>query len=98
MHEIPIVENPPLARALACTRRNRSGNSGRALQGGRGSHRIRDALAQGVARGFGQKRDLGQVLPAGSGSAARLRALPGAGLIGVCAMSKETPVGPPIDR
>ena len=50
-HGVPIVENPPLARALHAHRRDRPGDSGRALPGGRGGHRLRHA-AQSRRRPF----------------------------------------------
>ena len=42
-HGIPIVENPPLARADPRHRRDRPGNPARALQGGGRGHRLCDA-------------------------------------------------------
>ena len=42
-HDIPIVENVPLARALYATVEIDRGNSGRALSRGRRGHRLRDA-------------------------------------------------------
>ena len=52
-HDIPVVENPPLARALARHGRDRPGNSAGALPRGRRNHRLRDAAAPcGVAAGL----------------------------------------------
>jgi hypothetical protein len=47
-HQIPIVENPPLARA-ACDGRSRPSDPARALQGGRRGDRLCHAAAPGGA-------------------------------------------------
>ena len=50
---IPVVENPPLARALHAHRRDRPGNPARALPGGGRGHRLRHAAQPGGGRSAG---------------------------------------------
>ncbi len=49
-HDIPVVENPPLARALHAHGRDRPGNSAGTLPRGRRNHRLHHAAAPAVAR------------------------------------------------
>ena len=39
-HDVPVIENPPLARALHASRRDRRGGAARTLQGGGAGHRL----------------------------------------------------------
>ena len=56
-HDIPIVENVPLARALLCDRGDRRRDPGRALSCGRRDHRLRHGPQARAFRPAGRERN-----------------------------------------